>query len=388
MERTHRWYWGGILSLMLILVLAACGGQPAAEAPAEEAPAEEAPAEEAPAEEAPAEEADGSSFAPVGDPVVNLYSARHYGAVEEVMERFTEETGIEVLISQGSTQSLVERVLAEGAQTPADAIITIDGGSMQLLADEGVLATVDSPIIAESIPENLRDPEGQWAGLSQRVRTLVYNPANVSDDEVPATYADLADPAWEGRLCLRPASHIYTIALVSNIVANEGEDGAREIVAGWVANNPTYIDSDTRTLETIAAGGCDAGIVNHYYLGNILAEDPDFPVQLVWANQATTGVHRNIIAMGVLESARNKENAITLMEWLATEGQGATPDTLPGSNSEFPANPDAAVNEVIAGFGPWEADPLPIAEYGRNQAAALQLLEETGYGFDEGVAGN
>jgi iron(III) transport system substrate-binding protein len=240
----------------------------------------------------------------------------------------------------------------------------------------------------DAVSDYLRDPDGQWVGLSQRVRTLMYNPANVSAEEIPATYADLADPQWEDRLCLRPTSHIYTIALVASIIANQGEEEARRIVNGWVANNPTYINSDTRILETMAAGGCDAGITNHYYLGRIRDENPDFPIQIIWANQDTTGVHRNVVAMGVLESARNQENAITLMEWLATAGQGAASDTLSGGNHEFPANPDAEVHPVIAVFGAWEVDPLPLAEYGTNQAAALELLAETGYGFEETVASN
>ncbi|MFP4437387.1 MAG: metal ABC transporter solute-binding protein, Zn/Mn family [Chloroflexaceae bacterium] len=360
----------GLMRYNIDTIAGALGGTPGLDPAAEDSAAEE------------------SAFAPVGNPVVNVYSARHYGAVEEVMERFTAETGIEVLISQGSTQSLVERILAEGEQSPADAVITIDGGSIELLANEGVLATVDSEIIAETIPENLRDPEGQWVALSQRVRTLVYNPANVGEEEIPTTYADLAEPQWADRLCLRPASHIYTIALVAGIIANQGEEEARRIVNGWVANNPTYINSDTRILETMEAGGCDAGITNHYYLGRIRDENPSFPIRIVWANQETTGVHRNVVAMGVLASARNKENAITLMEWLATEGQGAASDTISGGNHEFPANPDAEVHPVIAEFGAWQVDPLPLAAYGTNQAAALELLAETGYGFDETVASN
>ncbi|MCB0116480.1 MAG: extracellular solute-binding protein [Caldilineaceae bacterium] len=315
--------------------------------------------------------------------VVNVYSARHYGAVEQVMQRFTADTGIEVLISQGSSQSLVERILAEGAQTPADAVITIDGGSVQLLADEGVLEAVDSEVLTAAIPEMLRSPDGYWFGLSQRVRTLVYNPATVSEDEIPTSYADLADPRWQDRLCLRPASHIYTIALTAGIIANDGLEEAERIVQGWVDNNPIFINSDTRILETIAAGGCDVGIVNHYYLANILEENPDFAVKHVWANQETTGVHRNVVAFGVLQSARNKDNAIRLLEWLATEGQGATSDSLPGSNNEFPANPAADVKPLLAELGEWRVDPLPMAEYGHNQAAALQLLERVGYGFDE-----
>jgi iron(III) transport system substrate-binding protein len=397
MRGKYGWHLWGVVCLVLMIILAACNSQPPAE-PEADAPAAAEPAATEPAAATPTAEpeaaaveesaAEESAFAPVGNPVVNVYSARHYGAVEEVMERFTAETGIEVLISQGSTQSLVERILAEGEQTPADAVITIDGGSIELLANEGVLATVDSELIAETIPENLRDPEGQWVALSQRVRTLMYNPANVSEEEIPTTYADLAEPQWADRLCLRPASHIYTIALVASIIANEGEEEARRIVSGWVANNPTYINSDTRILETMEAGGCDAGITNHYYLGRIRDENPNFPIQIVWANQETTGVHRNVVAMGVLESARNKENAITLMEWLATEGQGAASDTISGGNHEFPANPDAEVHPVIAEFGAWQVDPLPLAAYGTNQAAALEVLAETGYGFEETVASN
>lgn len=398
--RTRGWRQWGLGSIILAVILTACAGQaptaPQAEAPPAPAataePAEAAAPTAAPtaaaAPTAVPTAAAEAAFAPVGNPVVNVYSARHYGAVEAVMERFTAETGIEVLISQGSTQSIVERVLAEGAQTPADAVITIDGGSIELLANEGVLAEIESDLVLDAIPANLRDPENQWVGLSQRVRTLMYNPATVSADEAPVTYADLAEPEWADRLCLRPASHIYTIALVASIIANEGEAEAERIVSGWVANNPVYINSDTRILETMAAGGCDAGITNHYYLGRILDENPDFPIQLVWANQETTGVHRNVVAMGVLESARNKENAFTLMEWLATQGQGATADTLPGGNHEFPANPDAEVHPVIAEFDAWTVDELPIAEYGTNQVAAIELLAATGYGFEETVASN
>lgn len=323
--------------------------------------------------------ADGS----IAPRVVNLYSARHYGAVEEVMQRFTAETGIDVRISQGSTQSVVERIRAEGEHTPADAVITIDGGSIELLANEGFLATIDSSVLTEAIPANLRDPDGQWFGLSQRVRTLMYNPANVADNEVPATYADLAEPRWKDRIALRPASHIYTIALVASIVANEGEAGAERIVRGWVANNPVYINSDTRILKTIEAGGVDAGITNHYYLGRLLDKDSSFPVQVVWANQDTTGVHRNVVAMGVLKTAVNKEHAMTLLEWLATEGQGAASDTISGGNHEFPANPSAEVHPVIAALGEWRVDELPLSEYGTNQATALEILERAGYGFRE-----
>ncbi len=378
-----------VLSLLLVLMLgiAACGGTAPADAPAANAPdpaaiqqAVEATVAALPAADAPAADA------PAGSRVVNLYSARHYGAVEEAFERFTRETGIEVRLSQGSVQSILERVQAEGTQTPADAVLLIDAGGLYLLAEQGLLEPVQSEVLDTNIPTNLRDPEGRWFGLSQRIRTLVYNSDNVRAEEAPASYADLADPKWQGRLCLRPATHIYTLALVASMIETMGAEQAEEVVQGWVANDPQYIDSDTRILETVAAGGCDVAIVNHYYLARLLNETPDLPLQLVWANQDAAGVHRNIIGMGVLQSARNKPEAIALLEWLATEGQGATPDTLPGSNFEYPAKADAPVPEILATFGApgsFTIDPIDLAAYGANQAAAIELLQRAGYGFDE-----
>lgn len=314
--------------------------------------------------------------------VVNIYSARHYGAIEEPFTRFTEETGIEVRLSQGSVQSLMERLRAEGAQTPADVVLFIDAGGLTVMADEGLLQPISSTVLAEAIPDLLKDPDGHFYGVSQRVRTIMYNPEFVSPDEL-STYAALADPMWEDRLCMRPATHIYTIALVASMIANLGEAETEEIVSGWVANNPTYINSDTRQLQTVAAGGCDVAVANHYYLGRLKAEDPDFPVEVFWANQEEQGTHRNITGLGVTANARNYDNAVTLIEWFATEGQSPDSSGLPGSNYEYPANPEAEVNEVIAEFGEFTIDPIDIREYGYNQEAAIQLLERTGYGFEE-----
>jgi iron(III) transport system substrate-binding protein len=312
--------------------------------------------------------------------VVNVYSARHYGALEAVFSRFTEETGIQVRLSQGSVQSLLERLRAEGSQTPADVFFSIDAGGLDLAASEGLLQAVDSEVLTSAIPEDLRDPGNMWFALSQRFRTIMYNPA-VVDPALLSDYASLADPQWNGRLCLRPATHIYTIALVGGLIAELGEDEAAAIVNGWVANNPQYIDSDTRILETIEAGGCDVAITNHYYLANKLVENPEFPVSIFWANQESTGVFRNISGMGVTANALNRDNAVTLIEWMATEGQAADTTGIPGGNREFPVNPEAPLHEVLAGFGEFVIDPLPLSDYGDYQEAALTLLETAGYGF-------
>jgi iron(III) transport system substrate-binding protein len=315
-------------------------------------------------------------------PVVNVYSARHYGAMEDAFAAFTEATGIQVRLSQGSAQSILERLRAEGSQTPADVFFTIDAGGLDLAAEEGLLQPIDSQLLRDLVPEDLRDPEDRWFAVSQRFRTIMVNPAVVEEGTV-TSYADLADPQWAGRLCLRPASHIYTVSLVGALIAELGEAEVETIVAGWVANEPQYIDSDTRILETIEAGGCDIAITNHYYLARKLNENPEFPVSLVWANQGDdqAGVFRNISGVGMTAAALNQANAVTLIEWMVREGQAADASGIPGGNYEYPVNLTADLHPIIAEFGEFKIDPLPLTEYGNGQEAAIALLERVGYGF-------
>jgi len=194
-----------------------------------------------------------------------------------------------------------------------------------------------------------------------------------------STYAALADSKWKGRLCMRPATHIYTLALVGGMLSTKGAEETRKIVDGWVANQPQYIDSDTRIVETVAAGGCDVGIVNTYYVGNLLKATPDLKAKLFWANQDDGGVFMNLTGAGVTTSARNKEQAIKLMEWLATRGQAADDAGIPRSNSEYPVDPKAEVPAVLKTFGEFKIHPVDKADYGRFQTDAIKLLQEAGY---------
>ncbi|PJF36879.1 MAG: Fe(3+) ABC transporter substrate-binding protein [Candidatus Thermofonsia Clade 1 bacterium] len=315
-----------------------------------------------------------------GRQFVNVYSSRHYGAMEQMFVEFTNETGIEVRLSQGSPQALLTRLEQEGPQTPADVFFSVDTGTLVLAAEKGLFQPIDSEVLRANVPEALRDPENRWFGLSQRLRTIVYNPQKVDPSEL-STYEALADPKWSGRLCLRPATHIYTISLVASMIAALGEEKAEEVVRGWVANKPQLIDSDTRILETIAAGGCDVGITNHYYVGRLYAQNPDFNVKIFWANQADRGVHRNVAGAGVTANAANRENAIKLLEWLsdAEKGQAADQSGLPGGNYEFPVNAKAPINAIIASFGTPKIDDLPLTELGKYQQAAIDLLGRAGY---------
>lgn len=306
--------------------------------------------------------------------IVNIYTARHYG-VEQVFAAFTEETGIAVRFTTGSDAILRERIKAEGKFTPADIYLAVDAGNLWLAAEEGLLSPVVSAALTDNIPNNMRDPENQWFGLTKRVRTILYHPDRVNPEEL-STYEALADSKWQGRLAMRPATHAYTQSLVASMIAAHGEARAKEVIQGWVANQPTLIDSDTRILETLAAGGADVAITNHYYLGRLLEANPAFPVRVFWANQDEQGAHVNISGGGITAHSPNRENALRLLEWLSSpKGQKLFAD----SNHEFPANPAVLPHPIIAEFGNFVADPINMGEFGRLQAAAIKLLDEAGY---------
>lgn len=314
--------------------------------------------------------------APAAAGVVNVYSSRHYG-VEGVFETFTRETGVRVRFTSGADAALRERIRAEGRHTPADMLITVDAGNLVLAHTQGLLQPVASEALNRNIPVHLRDPANHWFGLTQRVRTILFHPARVPVAEL-STFEALADPRWRGRLVMRPATHSYTQSLVSSMIAAHGEARAEQVVRGWVANNPQLIDSDTRILEVIAAGGGDVAITNHYYLGRLLQANPAFPVRLMWANQAggERGVHVNISGAGITTHAQNRDHALRLLEWLsAPRGQ----ELFAGSNHEYPANPAAPAHPIIAGFGSFRGDRLDLRELGRLQADAMRLLDRAGY---------
>ncbi len=329
--------------------------------------------------------------------VLNIYSSRHYGAMEAPFQAFEEATGIEVRVSQGTPRDLLARLQADintGGRSVADVFLAIDAGVLSLAAERELLQPIESEVLNSNIPADYRDPEGRWYGLSIRTRTAVYNPANVTEEEVSEhlnTYADLADPVWEGRLCFRPASHIYTVSLTSSLIHNLGEDGALAVVEGWAGNTVRYINSDTSQIQAVAAGECDVALVNHYYMGRMVdSEDPAdqavvAAVQMHWLNQDTTGVFYNVNGAGVVTNAANYDNAVAFIEFVSSlEGQSGEMDGFVGNNYEYPVNPEAELNETVAGFGEVMFDTgYALWEYGSLQESAVILLEEAGFGFFE-----
>jgi iron(III) transport system substrate-binding protein len=303
-----------------------------------------------------------------------VYSARHYGQ-EPALEAFTKKTGIPVKMLTGNTGELFERLKAEGDRTPADVLLTVDAGNLWNAARAGLLAKVDSPELAANIPAHLRDPENRWFGLTVRARTIMYNTKKVKPAEL-STYEALGDPKWKGRLCLRTSGYIYNQSLLATMIKRHGEARTEEIAKTWAANQPVLINSDTKILEAIAAGQCDVGLTNHYYLARIVAKDAAFPVLPFWANQQTTGTHVNVSGAGVTAHSKHRADAQKFIEFLSSaEAQQMFADV----SFEYPANPQAAINPIVAKWGKFKQDDTNIASAGEFQAAATRLADRAGY---------
>jgi len=315
----------------------------------------------------------GGTAEPGGDGgTVTVYTGRHYG-IEPVFDEFTADTGIEVRFTTGNDPELRERLVAEGANTPADVLMTADAANVELAADAGVLASVDSATLTEAIPAELRSEDNDWFALSQRARVIIASTERV--DDPPTTYAGVGDPEWNGRICLRPSTHPYTQSLVASLIIAEGEERATEIVQSWVDNDPLFINSDTDIYKAVADGECDVAIANTYYLGRLVTEDPEFPVEIVWPEQDGRGAHVNVSTAAVTSNAPNPAAALALVEWLATDGQQAFAD----ANFEYPADPDVEPNEIIASWGEFVADLAAVTQLGEFQPTAIEVLSATGY---------
>lgn len=315
----------------------------------------------------------GVSLGGEDGPAIQVYSARSYGA-EQAYARFTEQTGIEVEFLNGNDAELRERLEVEGGNSEADVFMTVDVANLSLAAEQGLLQPVQSAALEAVVPASLRDPADRWFGLSERARVIIYNTEKVTPAEL-STYAALGDPRWRGRICFRTSTSAYTQSLVASFIAHDGPEKAASVVEGWVANDPQILANDPEIVRTVAAGGCDVGITNHYYVGREKAADPDLPVGVFFPDQATTGTHVNISGAGVTRSADDVASARTFLEWLATEGQSLFVD----GNFEYPVNRSVEPTEVLDGFGEFTRDELNVGELGKHNAEAVQLLTDAGY---------
>jgi iron(III) transport system substrate-binding protein len=316
-------------------------------------------------------------------PVVNIYSARHYQSDEELYQAFTAATGIRVRRIEGTDDALIERILQEGGASPADILFTVDAGRLWRAEQAGVFQPVESPLLNQRIPAQLRHPGGQWFGFSSRARIIFYDPERIEPDAI-TRYEDLADPRWRGELCIRSGSNIYNLSLMASMIAAHGPEQAEEWARGVVANfarNPQ--GGDTDQIRAVAAGECGIAVANSYYFARLLTSgDPSDRavverLRWVFPNQQDRGTHVNISGAGVVTSARNPAGAVAFLEFLASnEAQ----TRFARGNNEYPVVTGAALeNPALEQLGPFKADPLDAAMYGVHQAEAQRALDRAGW---------
>lgn len=304
---------------------------------------------------------------------VTVYNGRSQYGDEKAFTAWEKETGKSLELRGGTAPELFERLRAEGDNTPADLLVTTDLANLWRAKQAGLLAPVTSETLAEQVPEAFRDPDGDWWGLSLRIRTPVRN-TSVPEDAVRG-YEDLGDPRWRGRLCLRTSNNEYNQSLVADMLAKRGPDETRALLESWMANDPRILGSDVDVLDAIAAGRCDVGLTNHYYLARELADDPDFPVAPAWPDQDGAGAHTNLSGVGLVAGSEHAEDAIALMEHLtAPEAQRNVTE-----NGEFAVNSQVPPAQHIADWRGVKLDPIDVAQAGALLPEAVALMQQVGW---------
>ena len=307
---------------------------------------------------------------------LTIYTSRQPQLLEPIIETFYQETGIKVNLLSGNAQELMERIAIEGDESKADIFMTVDAGVLWQAAERDIFAEIDSDILKNNIPEYLRDSNNLWFGLSKRARTIVYSSDQFSDSDF-STYEDLADPKWQGKLCLRTSKKVYNRSLIASMIDAYGFDQAKKIVSGWVSNLATEVFSnDTNALKAVSSGQCGVTIVNTYYLARLL-DDPKYNnLNLFWANQNDRGVHVNISGAGIVKTTKNKTNAIKLLEYLSSED---AQDFYASANKEYPVLNGALVHDAIRDWGEFSEDGINVSKLGSLQKEAVFLAQEVGY---------
>lgn len=305
-----------------------------------------------------------------------LYTDRPTARLQPAADKFFAETGVQVEIVEKAYPQILAQLNAEGAATPADLVMTKDLVYLSELAQMGWLKSYESSLIDGKVIPTMKHPANLWAPTSFRARTIVYNPNKVNPSEL-STYEDLADAKWAGRLCLRTSNHGYNEGLVADLVVRHGFDKTKEIVDGWVQNlaiDP--IKGDTPLLEQIASGACDVGIANHYYLAQLVAQNPNFPVKVFYADQNNGGVHTNGTGVGLISTTKNTELATKFMETLLDDQINLDIST---GHFDFPAIKYLAPNTLIKDWGRFTISGNNWFTIGQQVPAAREIFKQTGY---------
>ena len=316
---------------------------------------------------------------------VNLYSYRQPFLIEPILAKFTEDTGIEVNVVFAK-KGMIDKIRAAGENNPADAVLTVDIGRLDALVEAGLLEPVESPVLEANIPGSLRHPEGLWFGLTTRARVVYAHKDRVAAGEIMNT-SDLADPKLKGRVCTRSGKHGYNVAFLASLIARDGEAAAEKWLRGVKANLARKPQGNDRAqAKAIHEGVCDVALANTYYMGK-MATNEKKPEQKDWASvirvhfldQDGPGQHVNISGAGVIKGAKNRTEAVRLIEFLAGD---IAQQMYASSNFEYPVKAGVATDPFIESLGEFRADVRSLSEIARHRKAASRMVDRVG--FEEG----
>lgn len=315
------------------------------------------------------------------DGELNLYSARHYDTDERLYSDFEDATGITINRIEGKADELAARLRAEGANSPADVFLTVDTSRLKRAKDLGLLQAIDNPTLEARIPANLQDEDNFWFGFSQRARVIFYNKETVTNP--PQTYADLADPAYKDKLCIRSSSNVYNQTLLAAMIEHMGEDGAKAWAAGVVDNMARAPQGgDTDQLRGIVSGECEVSVSNTYYFARAMRQDvrgvsSDIDmIGWVFPDQDGHGAHMNLSGGGIAAHAPNRDNAIRFLEYLVSE---QAQKYFSDGNDEYPVVEGVALAAPVAAMGEFKADSVNLAKVAENLPAAQRIFDQVGW---------
>ena len=312
---------------------------------------------------------------------VNLYSSRHYDTDERLYSDFTEATGITINRIEGKGDELIVRMTAEGANSPADVLVTVDTTRLERAKNAGVLQSIDSATLEARVPTKLQDSDNQWFGFSQRARIIFYDKNDVANP--PMSYVELADPQYKGMVCHRSSSNVYSQTLLSAIIANHGEEAATAWAKGFVDNfarDPQ--GGDTDQLRGLVSGECEISISNTYYFARALRKDvkgvtSDIDmIGWVFPAQEAEGAHMNLSGGGVAKNAPNRDNAIKFLEYLASD---QAQQYFSAGNDEYPAVAGVGLSPSVAHLGMFKADDVDLSEVAKNVTTAQKIIDTVGW---------
>ena len=310
---------------------------------------------------------------------INIYSYRQPELIKPLTDAFTEETGIKVNVAY-LKKGMIERMEAEGSRSPADLVFTVDISRLAAVVNAGLTQPVTSDTLNANVPQEYRDPEGHWFGLTTRARIVYASKDRVADGEV-TTYEDLADPKWKGRICTRSGTHAYNIALTSAVIEHHGEANAKTWLAGIkdnLARKPQ--GNDRAQVKAIWAGECDIALGNTYYMGKMLADDEQKAwadsVNVVFPTFENAGTHVNVSGVAMAKSSPNPEAALKMMEFLTSP---AAQEVYAKANFEYPIAPNTEADPLVQSWGDFTADDVNLMTVAGNRPAALRITEEVDF---------